>query len=725
MRIGFRPLLASVALLAVTACGGGTGVRQTQNQPQPAPTSSPQLQHVHFIIGASGRRLTEVVPGAQQPALPRGARDGGVVPRAKITYPDGSTQTADANGGFDPSQSAYALKYAALLKKNAYAQPSVIITDPANQAPPAQAIVDAFAGAHRIQSRFVRSNRRVGLRDSATATNIAGVILLPDVATLVSTQILDLNAEGIDTNNNVLQIDGANITWSAQSGSVLSYPGTNEAVYVPPALDSGSLTDAITTTVTLPSGTTFSASTRVTVIGPSSTAAVSGTLYANGTPVAGGLATFAQQPLPQFFAPTYWLAGADDKGAYTIDLPAAERFSLAMGLPAAISPSGDFGLYVANTAAGASSYSSGAAATNAALDLYLGPGPVPFTDLPPSLQSWLPPYVAYIRDAWYATTATVKRVFEADSGIQPMLNAPPSTFPSPAQPAPITNGQFAKWCYQWQMLQGAATLVIIENRDTTCTAPGRSALAITPAGGATFSFVRYGSVTPYALTGTPDVITNSLLIEAGTWSQTLAQDTNGNITSDQANVQLGWYDQDHQVYGSPVYNETLGYAYSTDSNGLATVHFSNDTRSSGDDGSILSVLNATKSQHAALTASGCQNGSNAVCYTVTGSVDDGGTSYSIGNTIAGDGSATLTFQNTSTGDKGKMQMNLASESSSDSNGCLVCASAPGMIYDADGTTPIGVFTINNARLVQTSIYDTQPGSSTLGPNVIDALGFIL
>lgn len=714
--------------LALAACGGGGGsgpAPSSHTVPSPTPPpASPQPQFIHVIIFSNGKHSTETVPNGSTPALPPGAKDGGTLARANIIYPDGSLQVADANGGFDPAKSSFATTYQKQLQSEASIQPLIVVTDPAGAASPSTAVVSAYTQAAKAQSRLVRqasSSVRV-TQGTGVQANIAGVVLLPQTSTLIGGSMLQMDAVGVDTNDKVLDLSGATINWSAQSGSVVPFPGTPFAYYLAPDPGAGSLNDVITVSVSLPGTPDFTSANRIVVVSPASTASVGGTLSANGTPAANGIALFAQAGLPRTFAPNYWLAQADAKGAYTAQIPASSTFSLAMGTDLG----GGFGLYVAQTSGGATSYQSGAAGAFQSLDVLLAEPPVQFSDLPPALQSALPSYVQFIRDGWYTTGSFYRRVFEASSGLQSLLANQPTTLPSPASPAPVGSGQLSQWCYQWQSIAGTPTLVVIENTDAQCTQAGNEAYTITASAStsgapATFQYVHYASNTPYSLTGTPDVVTNALLVESGNWTQALTMQ-NAGIQSDQASIQADLYDQDNQIFGQPVYNESLQYQYSVGGNGLASAQFSNEQRISAWDGTLVGTFNGTKTQVATLST--CQ-GSASACHTISSSAQQDGLNYTVSGTHNGDGSTSLTYQSVLSGDSSKVVFSTVSDFASNTQHCMVCSSQPGVIYDTDGTTPIATFTINNAGLVQVLVYDTPPGSSTLGPDVVDTIGFIL
>lgn len=728
-------------LSVLTACGGGSGApRQASgNVPTPLPTAGSSYQG-HIVVEFGADRRTEIVPAGSAAVLGPGETDAGPIPNGIVIYPDGSKQVADANGNFVPYLSSYAVKNSARLQGNAQAQPQVILVDPKGSATASTGVVEAYRSAQSLVKARSAQSLRAGFATKMAAvvspTNLAGVTLLPAYTSMISTGLLNLDVEGTDASNTIVSLSGAQISWSSALGAqIIPFNGAQSAYYFPPALASGSAIDTITVAVQVGSdpNNVFYSTTQVNVLGPGSTMTARGTIAANGTPVPQALAVFAEPGPSQLFAPTLWLAQTDANGTYTLQLPEQRNYALGIGLPDAYSPTGSYDAVVAQQSNGSATFASGIAGTTQTANLIPAAGDIPFSFASPYDTASVPSYVPFVRNAWYATYGTIlRRVFEADSGIQPLLASPPATVPYPANPAPVGGGQFANWCYQWQSIGGTTSLVLIENTGSTCTQPGNDAFVVTPTGGASYSYVKYASSTIYPIVGTADVVTNSLLVESGTWSQTISTDASGKITNDTATVAGQFYDVNNQTLGSPVYNESLQYSYGLGTNGLATSQFTNDTRSSAWDNTLVSVENATQNQVAALGASGCQNGSSSACYTVTGSVNEDTTgsgvldgSYAISDTFNGDGSAKLTFQSTKSGDASAIVLPVAGDAYGNAHGCIVCSTSLGQLIDTDGTTWIGTIGIDATHLVRVVIYDTQPGSSALGPNPIDALGFVL
>ncbi|MDP9018429.1 MAG: hypothetical protein M3N19_08925, partial [Candidatus Eremiobacteraeota bacterium] len=714
------------------ACGGGGGTAgagspgnpKVTSKPTSQPTSIPRDHQVHIVIGFStGKQTTQVVPGAGDHAavLPKNGQftDGGPLAGARIAYPDGSIQIADSRGVFRPADSAYALKNQKMLQTNPQAQPLVIVSDPSGKAKPSTARVAAYASAIVPTSAVVRSTRAATM---GTIQNLAGISLLQPTSSIFSSDSLSLDVEGSDINNNTVDLSTATVTYSSatpQGGTVIPIAGTTEAYYFPPSLGGGSATDTINVTVSVPGTTTpFTASNSVLVVAAADAVQVSGSIQtASATPMPGSVALFAQV-LKHNLPPNYWLASADDTGNYSVGVPANQIFSLILGTPPQFSPTASFDYFVgASTADGSvTSYPSGGPGL-ASLNLFLPTSAVIFNNAP---SDSLPSYVGFVRDAWYNTVdASQLRIFDAGSGIQPILAAVPTTFPSPAAPTPVGSGQLANWCYQWEQLGGAATLVVAEASGANCSQPGNDGFTIQlgPAAGS-YSFVKYTSNTSYTIAAPLDVVTNALLVKSGSWQQTLTG-APSSITSDLASVQEQLYDAANQVFGSPVYSETLSYAYSLNG-GLSSEQYTNDTRVSAADGSTVALYNATKTQVDALP--GC-----APCYTITGAVQENfdpasgvfHNNYSISGSLNSDGSALLTYQSQS--DASKIVIPLATNTQQNASPyCLVCAGNPASVFDTDGTSKVGSFTVSNARLVQFFVLDPAQGGLP-----VDSLGFIL
>lgn len=744
--------LGSLILISasLTGCGGG-GAGAPGAAPQTTPSSGPQVKATPTSSGLTifghaftgiGKKHAELFPAGSQPYIPAGATDGGPIPNAIVIYPDGSKQIADANGGFSPSQSSYAKKNHALLASSANAQPQIILLDPKGIAAPIYATVPAYASSAGLiaqtaqRSPNAHRGAQFTVNPLGSTTNLAGVTILPQQASMLSNDILYVSVLGTDANNNVVDLSGATITWSANNGTVVPFQQNPTAgYYVPPSLTFGSVGDFVNVTVAVNNNPedAYSASFPVSVLAPASAATVSGSVTAAASPVSNALAVFSQPGPTQLFAPTLWLAQADANGNYTAQIPASTNLSLAVGVDVPFSPSGSYGVFLAQQPNGTSQYLSGTAGTSATLPLMLDPSGVPFSFTSAYDNGSVPSYVSFVRNAWYGSyQALIERIFEADSGIQPLLANAPATVTAPASAARVGAGQFSNWCYQWQNVQGAVSLVVVENTDGTCTKPGNDSYIVTPNGGGSYSYVRYASGTTYSLSGTIDVVTNSVLVESGTWSQALTMNGSGAIASDLVTDNGGYYDVNNQVIGSPAYNESLSYQYTLGSNGLATETFTNDSRVSNYTGTTISNINASATQTAPYTAAGCLNGGPTQCFTLSGTeqadIDGSGTlsgSFTINDAFNGDGSGQLVFQSTTAGDSSKIVLPLAQGTLGNSQRCIVCMGNLGQLYDVDGITDLGTIEIDSTLLTKVLIYDTPVGQSTIGTNLIDSFGFVL
>lgn len=741
-------VLALGATLSACAGGGGGGAAgppaphpsgTTGPQVKPTPTATPLTILGHVFIGI-GKKKSELVPQGGQPYIPPGAVDGGPLANAIVIYPDGSKQIADPNGRFVPSQSSYAISHKNLLASSAQAQPQIIMIDPTGASSPIYATIPAYGNAAGLITQSVQRSGQARGAQAATlitgqTTNLAGITILPQQASMLSNDLLYVSVLGTDANNNVVDLSGSTITWSANSGTVVPFTNPTAAYYVPPSITAGGTNDSVNVAVAINGNpnNVFYAAFPVSVLAPASAATLTGTVTAAATPVPNALAVFSEAGPSQLFAPTLWLAQADSSGNYTAQVPAQTKLGLGVGVDVPYSPSGSYGVFLAQQPNLTNAYTSGASGSTATLPLLLDPSGIPFSFTSAYDSGSVPSYVSFVRNAWYgAHEAVIQRIFEANSGIQSLLASAPASVGSPAAASPLPSGQFSRWCYQWQTIAGAVSLVLAENTASTCTQPGNDAYVITPNGGGSYSYVRYASTAVYSLSGTIDVITNSVLVESGTWSQSTTSDASGNITSDQVSDTGGFYDVNNQVVGSPAYSETLSYQYTLGSNGLATETFTNDTRVSSFTGTTISVVNAQSSQTAPYTPSGCLSGGPVQCFTISGTeqadVDGSGIldgSFTISDRFNGDGSGQLVFQTTTTGDASKIVLPLAASVSGNAQSCIVCAGNLGQLYDKDGITDLGTIQIDNTLLTKVVIYDTPPGQSTLGPDVIDSFGFVL
>lgn len=734
-----RMLVApSLIVLALAACGGGGGGGSAPGpgpSPTPQPTANANTYQVRFIIEEDGSTGLEVVPSGGQPVAPSGGQVGQPDAGAIVTYPDGSTQIADASGDFVPAQSTYAQANAHQLETSPEAQPYVVVSDAQGKAAPTALYVSAYNGATLATASFARRPQG-GLRlasSSQPTVSLGGVRTLPAGFALFTNETTTLHVQGVDIDGHLTALTSAQISWNAAQGIVTPIAGTAEAIYAPPQISGSSSTlDTITATVGFAgSSLQFTATSTAQVFPPGAGVLLSGTVSnASGSALANSAALFVQANVPRVFHPYYWLALAGGAGSYSRYVPANQLLTSILGITAA-SSGGAFGYVVADSSAAPnqaqpSMFTSGNMGTSQTDGLMLPASPVAYIDTAGLAKNSIPPLIPFLRDAHSATSnALTRHVYDADSGIQALLASPPasSSLPSPSTPALLSSGMFYHWCYQWEMLAGAETLVLEENSGSTCAQGGNDAFTVTP-GSTTgaYSFVHYYlSSGTYAVSGPTLDPTNggsALLAHTGSWMQTL-QESSGTITSDSATVQGQYYNQSHQTLGTPAYDEQLAYQYTLGSGSpaLATVTISNDTFSNAANGHVLQQSNRTETQVNPLHGTGGCVSSGGVsvqgvpCYTVTGTLTrtyyvSSGTftkTFAINETLNGDGSASLKYASQNPGDASYVSVPVASYTQRSAGSCLVCSSNPGAVFDVDGTTQLASFTINRALLTQVNL----------------------
>lgn len=712
----FRTVLTASALaVAVAGCGGGGGGGNGMPGPSATPTPPPALRNsqVFYIITLSSQRQTEVVPAGSAPVPPAGGSVGGPVPGAVITYPDGTTQTADQNGIFNPAVSPYVQSNLALIATSPVTQPHIKASTPSGDALGSSAYVAGY-----------------GSVTAPTGEPIAGAFLLPTATELFAGGQAVLHAEGTDIEDLVASLAQDTITWtSADGATVTPIPGTADAVYNAPSVSGASvLSDVVTATVRVPnSPVPFTATAQVTVLGPGAGYTVSGTLAtASGSAIPGGTALFVQDDRPRIFPSFNWFALAGANGAYQGLIPANTDFGTAIGAPAASAPGGAANFLPALVnLTGEPDFTSLAAGQAGTVNLTIS-GSTGLDDKHDDASAAYPPPIAQTRDAWYATIALAQPYpYDADSGLQPLLTVP-STFPSPAAPALVGSGLFARWCYQWTDANGTPELVVVDNASaSSCSQPGDTAFAITPqTQPGSYAFVQY--VLPkgaYALAAPLDPApSGAMLLAGGTW--------NGPASA--TNVQLAFYDPLDQVPAAPLYTQAFQYAYAS-SGGLATVTITNSKLIDPLTGHLLqSIPSATVSQIAPLGGpGGCVQGSTqpALCYHGTATLTH--YEYTPAGTLAqnftvdaqyyGDGSATRSFGSASATDRSEVLMPFASDAARTAGSCFVC-NAGGSFIDTDGRTQIGAFSIATGGVVTFDLLNTGEGGAPGSP--VDALSFV-
>ena len=712
-----RALIAAFALAAavpLSACSGGGGASGSAvgpAQPSASPAVAPTptavgTQAFHIVIESSGMRTVALAPTGTSPALPPGFLVGSPVANAAVTYPDGSVQYADGSGVFRAAASSYAAKYAATLQTSAAAQPFVKVSDP--------------------QGGVVAGGANVLVYASGNATSrLGGVALLPTAALLFSGNTLTLVAAGTDVDDLVASLGNAQISWqSANGATIVPLPGTNQATYLAPALPAGSQPslDTVTVTVNVPGVTVpYTATAQVQTIATGGAFTATGTIGAPYGLLGGGTAAFIASDRPRLFPSFNFFALADAKGAYSALLPPNMDFNLGIGAPgsaANISPA-------TLTPGGGSSFTSGAAGASGVANLLLGSSGE-LDDSKDDAKNAYPDPVVSVRDAWLAREVTRPYPFWADAGVLGVLNAGPAT----GSMKPVGSGLFAQWCYQWQNNNGTNVLAVVENADGSCTAPGNDAFDITPqAASVAYAFTEYRALSGgYALPGTVSASSNALLVASGSWQQSLAN-SGGEVTGDVASVQIAFYGPVSQTLGSPVGQLAFQYTYSASGNS-ASVQLGSIALSDPVTGLNLATGSAALTRPVA--TSSCVGSNSPSCYAGTAALVRTyaivGTlatrSYNTQDVIYGDGSETHTVTSANAGDASRVTIPIASALARAQGSCLVCSSKLGALFDSDGQTQIGAYTVSASQAVGLSLLNTSEGDSQAG-TLFGALGFVL
>ena len=701
MKRFYLTTLALACAVTITACSGSSksGTPANGGGPPPVPTSSPTSAPIttfaFHIIGPDSSRRAGVAAAGSTVTLPAGYTYGGPIANAILTYPDGSSQQADANGVFTSAKSNYAATYAITLGIRAVEQPVLKIMDPSGGSSAGIGIVTPFAS-------------------SAGGAPIGGVTVLPHAAMLFPGELVTLLAVGTDAADNISALDSAQIVWSSSAGAAITpIAGTNQATYLAPST-AGTQIDVVTATVHSPGNpVTFVSTSSITTIAKAAAFSVSGTLAtASGASIPGGSALFVLDDPPRVYPSFNFAAVADASGNYQRNLPANAEFQLAISVPAGSAPVSAQSLYPAVANPGASAtLETGSAGASEIANLQIG-STGEFDDQKDDAKNAIPDPVVSTRDAWFAEELTRTYPFWADSGVLGVLAG---SHVDGAAPKPVGSGLLARWCYQWQARTGGDTLVLIENAAPACTAPGNDAFEIAAQSPNTFSIVQYRHISgPYALSGTLNDSGSAVLVAAGTWNQSLTS-SGGTITGDAAKITLDLYGPVTQTLGKPVSHLSLQYGYSLAA-GLGTVSLSNATLSDAATGLVLATASGslTGSAPAAScvgTPSACYAGSTAITrnYSVNGLSATHG--FSTRDTIAGDGSATHTVTSTAAGDASVINFPIASAAARAGGSCIVCAGSAGSLLDVDGATQLGAFTIPAAQGVSFNLLDTAAGQA--------------
>ena len=384
-------LLPIVFALAACSSGSSTSAVGRAGPPPggttpaiPATSQAPQFVF-HVILDSTGRRQT-LVASTASPVLPPGITNAGPVSGGIVTFPDGSTEIADVNGKFTPSQSQYAAlaANAPLIATQLEAQPYVKITDPTGASGGSSAVVPAYDAANA--ATLPPGSAHAG------SPFLAGMRTLPAALGLYPGAIGAVTAQGTDFDDEIASITPSAIVWSALLGTVTPIPGTVEATYT--AKTPG--TDVITASITIGGRVLYSATTSVTVFDPATSVPVSGKLVnASGTTIPNGTALFAEDDKPRALPAFNFFAQANGAGIYPqLYVPAQKEFNTAIGVPAVTGASSGPPTFFAAVVQSSSSaeFPSGAPGTSASVNLALGAAPTGYDDIKDEATLAIPPH---------------------------------------------------------------------------------------------------------------------------------------------------------------------------------------------------------------------------------------------------------------------------------------------------------------------------------------------
>jgi hypothetical protein len=661
----------------------------------------PTPPQVHFVVSLLKVRSIFIAPvGAKIPAP---LIDAGPVPGAIVTYPDGTTQTADANGIFTPAAAKYALSNDAVLELNPDAQPAVKVQDPHGSALAVSSTVAAFA-------------------DASSGTPLAGLRTLPAGTEVFSGASVLLSAEATDTSDHAASLGGLTVTWTSSAGKIVPIPGTATALYTAPNV-SVPLLDMVRAVVTAPGAdVSLSSSSAIETLPPSSGFTFFGTITAaGGAPVGGATALFTAQGTSRVFGSYNFFARADAAGAYSALVPAGVNLLGSVGTNAAASPNGvaDFFLTDNELEAGDPG---GSAMTNLSLR-----DTGEFDDGKEDASRAIAPPIASVRDAWFGTEFTTPGPWAADSGLLALLAAPPKTLPSPAVPATLHGGLFTNWCYQWTLRAGVPSLALVENGAASCVAPGTVAYAISRvAGGVTFA--RYAAASGrYALRAPLDPTLGGAarLIAAGTWTQSVTGPPGAPVT-DVALVRVDDYGPAAPRFGSPHSTERFRYTYAASAAG-ARAAIDQDALVDVASGRTVQTATAQLQQAAALDAAGCFGAAQPrPCYTMSADVEryaytSAGTvssPYRAMGSFYGDGSEARQFVARREHERSRVVLPVGSLAQRAARNCTICAPAVGALLDGDGITQLATVTSADDAAGTLTLLDTQQDGPPGGPVVL-------
>ncbi len=696
---GLIPAGVALAIVALSACGGGGAggskgtVPGPSTTPTPVPSTAPQVTPTPAAVGSYAFHIISLVAGVSttsvglfpvaNPTLPAGQTLGAPAANAVITYPDGSSQIANANGFFQAAASSYVQSHAQVIETNPLSIPYVRVSDATGAAQPGGANVVAVSAS-------VPSNRIVGLTVAPAGSEIFanGSVLLIAQGTSV---------------DDLVATPGSSIHWSDTANGTFTQvgPDSTQQIFTPSANTNTTTVDTVVATMSAPGvAKPYSASAQVTILPTSQAATVSGTV--SGSPL-NASADFILDDSPHLFPSYNFLGLTDVNGNYSVTLPANQQFAAAILSPSNVSQS-----FIAAMINGANSYTSGNAGSSSA-GVSLVPQTTSEDDSRDDASNAAPDPIVSVRDAWQAAMLLAPAPWWADSGVLGLVGGSTVT----QAPAVVGSGLLADWCYQWTTSSGTASLTLVENTATSCassSSSGNIAYVITPQGVAgTFSYVEYRSISGGYLLGTTLAPgQNAVLVATGQWTQTLNQ-TGGAISSDNATITQTLFGPTSQIATNGLSSATFTYAY-TLSGSNATVTIGNlawtDPMTSLPLGSASSIVLARTA-----SASSCV-GSAAPCYSATGTINRTygvatgpvQVAYSLTDGLNGDGSSNIILALANA--HSYTSLPIASALQRSAGSCVVCASDLGVLFDTDGSSQIGSYSVDAQQFVTYQLLGT-------------------
>ncbi|MHB8461686.1 MAG: hypothetical protein ACYDA1_03470 [Vulcanimicrobiaceae bacterium] len=697
-----------LALIAMSGCGGGGGSSSGNSLPKPSatptptstnaplPTASPAAPGsytVHIISLVAGVSTTSVgVFPVANPSLPAGQTLGSPAANAVITYPDGTSQVAGANGFFQAAASSYVQSHAQVIQTNPSTIPYVRVSDATGSAQPGSANVVAVSA-------------------SASSNRIVGITVAPAGSEIFATSSLLLVAQGTSVDD-LVAAPGSTITWSDTAGGTFTPVGsdTTQQIFMPPAsANSGTTTttDTITASMTAPGAAKpYTATAQIAILPTSQAATVSGTVSGS---IANASADFILNDTSHLFPSYNFLGLADANGNYSVTLPANQQFAAAILAPGNTSQS-----FIAATINGSNSYQSGSAASSST-GIDLAPLTTSEDDTRDDASYAAPDPIVSVRDAWQAAMLLTPAPWWADSGVLGVLGASSTTTQAPAA---VGSGLLADWCYQWTTSGGSTSLALIENTTASCAstvAPGNVGYVITPQGAlGTFSYVEYRSISgAYTIGSSLAPANNAVLVATGQWTQTLAQ-SGSVVTSDTANVTQTLFGPTSHIASSGLSQAAFTYNFANAAVSIGNLTWI-DPVSSLPLGSSTSLLLASTA-----TPSSCV-GSSQPCYSVTGTINRTyglatgpvQVPYTLTDTMNGDGSSTTTL--VVANGQAHTIFPIAAATQRAAGSCVVCTPNVGLLFDTDGNSQIGSYTVDAQQYVTYQLLGTSEGQGgTIG-----------